>query len=531
MSSRAKKMVALALNAELQEKIANFKSQNQTNRPKKDEDPEYLPDQMDNSDPSSDGVFSDAENELQKKAENWIAYTELQREENYNESRMIDDKKQIRETGTDVVKSILTDIFDKVEEQITRQMNKMHTTKGNIRKRKLFEQTLAERKKRKTEERAASHGVKLSCGEKCRLKCPSTFSFERQTHINKKFWAMCNIEQRNFLFGCVKRCAKQSKRAVENSRRENSFKYVLKDINGTENYVCKTFLLATLWFHPPGNDRLLKSARDTEPTAVMPKRICVDTILTLLRQAVASMNISFANLGNEECFGCERFNLHSKSSLHTKEDPDIDCNECSLWKKHKEKYVAAREEYERDKEERQPEKLIVSADLQKSGHTFMSADAFHHQVELSLKKARKVLDFDDFKSAVQQSNSSKVNVKEMKIEDFFQWKDYSSKFKLQKVTPKPYLKNMVHLRFKRGENIVHYKNQFAGEFIPLNFLSAKEQKGGIKKPPCFTQHRGIDKERKATLISNLKAIIPQNRMKFWEELVTSETANVEYESD
>nr|CAI5863108.1 unnamed protein product [Callosobruchus analis] len=115
-----------------------------------------------------------------------------------------------------------------------------------------------------------------------------------------------------------------------------------------------------------------------------------------------------------------------------------------------------------------------------SGHTFMSADAFHHQLELSLKKARKVLDFDDFKSAVQQSNSSKVNVKEMKIEDFFQWKDYSSKFKLQKVTPKPYLKNMVHLRFKRGENIVHYKNQFAGEFIPLNFLSAKEQKGGIK---------------------------------------------------
>nr|CAI5821537.1 unnamed protein product [Callosobruchus analis] len=464
MSSRAKKMIALALNAELQEKIANFKSQSQTNRPKKDEDPEYLPDQMDNSDLSSDGVFSDAENELQKKTENWIAYTELQREENYNESRMIDDNKQVRETGTDVVKSILTDILDKVEEQITRQMNKMYTKK---RKRKLFEQTLAERRKRKTEERAASHGVKLSCGEKYLLKCPSTFSFERQTHINKEFWAMSNIEQRNFLFGCVKRCAKQSKGAVENSRRENSFK-----------------------------------------------------------QAVASMNISFANLGNEECFECERFNLYSKSSLHTKEDPDIDCNECSLWKQHKEKYVAAREEYERDKKERQPEKLIVSADLQKvimlpraemfkeviftprviafnesfvpvgaysknfkplaviwhegSGHTFMSADAFHHQVELSLKKARKVLDFDDFKSAVQQSNSSKVNVKEMKIEDFFQWKDYSSKFKLQKVTPKPYLKNMVHLRFKRGENIVHYKNQFAGEFIPLNFLSAKEQKGGIK---------------------------------------------------
>nr|CAI5849452.1 unnamed protein product [Callosobruchus analis] len=365
----------------------------------------------------------------------------------------------------------------------------------------------------------------------------------------------------------------------------------------------------------------------------MEKHPSIKISYELYRQAVASMNISFANLGNEECFECERFNLHSKSSLHTKEDPDIDCNKCSLWNQHKEKYVAAREEYERDKKERQPEKLIVSADLQKvimlpraemfkeviftprvialmnrlfllvhsknfkplaviwhegvrgrkkedlistfyafflnnrntqsitmwldncaaqnknwsllsfflfivncadvdlqvldikyfqSGHTFMSADAFHHQVELSLKKARKVLDFDDFKSAVQQSNSSKVNVKQMKIQDFFQWKDYSSKFELQKVTPEPYLKNMVHLRFK-GVKILRV--------YTIKFFIRQRAKGGIKKPPCFTRHRGIDKERKATLISNLKAIIPQNRMKFWEELVTLETANVEYESD
>nr|CAH7757171.1 unnamed protein product [Callosobruchus chinensis] len=97
----------------------------------------------------------------------------------------------------------------------------------------------------------------------------------------------------------------------------------------------------------------------------MEKHPSIKISYELYRQAVASMNISFANLGNEECFECERFNLHSKSSLYKKEDPDIDCNECSSWKQHKEKYVAAREEYERDKKERQPEKLIVSADLQK----------------------------------------------------------------------------------------------------------------------------------------------------------------------
>lgn len=85
----------------------------------------------------------------------------------------------------------------------------------------------------------------------------------------------------------------------------------------------------------------------------------------LYRQAVASMNISFANLGNEECFECEKYNLHLKSSLHEKEDPNSDCAECGLWKQHKEKYVTAREEYEKDKKEMEPEKLVISADLQK----------------------------------------------------------------------------------------------------------------------------------------------------------------------
>lgn len=153
----------------------------------------------------------------------------------------------------------------------------------------------------------------------------------------------------------------------------------------------------------------------------------------------------------------------------------------------------------------------------------MSADAFHHQVELSLKKSRKVLDFDDFKLAVQKSNLSKVDVKEMNIHDFFQWKDHSSKFKLQKVTPKLYLRDIVHLNFKRGENVVYYKNAFSDEFRLLNFLTAKEQKEGIKKPSCITKHRGISSDRKTNLISKLQAIIPENRMIFWKELATSET--------
>lgn len=50
-----------------------------------------------------------------------------------------------------------------------------------------------------------------------------------------------------------------------------------------------------------------------------------------------------------------------------------------------------------------------------SGHTFMAADSFHHQVELSMKKKAKVYDFNDFKCAVQEANSSKVEVIEMQV--------------------------------------------------------------------------------------------------------------------
>ena len=53
--------------------------------------------------------------------------------------------------------------------------------------------------------------------------------------------------------------------------------------------------------------------------------------------------------------------------------------------------------------------------------------------------------------------------------------------KVQKNTPKPYLKDIVHLNFRRGKNVVYYKTGFSEEFKQLNFLSAKEQKKGIKK--------------------------------------------------
>ncbi|KAJ8890684.1 hypothetical protein PR048_010193 [Dryococelus australis] len=57
------------------------------------------------------------------------------------------------------------------------------------------------------------------------------------------------------------------------------------------------------------------------------------------------------------------------------------------------------------------------------GHTFMSADSFHHCVEKSLYQLKKVYNFEDFKAAVQNS-SSRFTVVQMELRDFLQW-DFS----------------------------------------------------------------------------------------------------------
>uniref|UniRef100_A0A6P7FI53 Uncharacterized protein LOC114330444 n=1 Tax=Diabrotica virgifera virgifera TaxID=50390 RepID=A0A6P7FI53_DIAVI len=91
------------------------------------------------------------------------------------------------------------------------------------------------------------------------------------------------------------------------------------------------------------------------------------------------------------------------------------------------------------------------------GHTFMAADSFHHQVEMSLKRMTKVYDFNDFIQAVSNANSSKVNVHSMKIGDFFKFTDYISKHKLKNMNPRFYLKDIVSLKSERGKKLYRIK--------------------------------------------------------------------------
>lgn len=179
---------------------------------------------------------------------------------------------------------------------------------------------------------------------------------------------------------------------------------------------------------------------------------------------------------------------------------------------------------------------MITINYLEPGHTYMSADSFHHQVEKSLRKMRKVYDFTEFKNAVQQANSRNVEILEMEARDFYNWKDFSSLHKIRKnQIEKAYIHDMVQVYVKRGQMSLYYKKDFNGPPVELNFLNAKINKSGIPPPTPKGKPRSISKERRDNIISKLlesdNSIMPKNRLNFWKEIPITEEAEDENEDE
>lgn len=165
------------------------------------------------------------------------------------------------------------------------------------------------------------------------------------------------------------------------------------------------------------------------------------------------------------------------------------------------------------------------------GHTFMSADEFHHQVELSLKRKKRIYDFDDFRQAVTDTHRN-ITVKCMNVGDFSTFEDCSSAYKLQNVTTRAYLNKMCEIKFLRGRNTLVYKTDFNGPETVLDFLRMKNIKIGIPSPKSKNQFKGINEERKSEIINKLVPLMPENRRSFWYNLPCNDSSVnliVEYE--
>lgn len=162
---------------------------------------------------------------------------------------------------------------------------------------------------------------------------------------------------------------------------------------------------------------------------------------------------------------------------------------------------------------------VIEIKFFEPGHTFMSADSFHHQVELSMKKRINVYDFNDFVDCVANATDTGATVKTMLASDFIQWKDHSSISKINRSNPRPYLSEISFIRTTRGQRTLIYRNGINTDNLQLNFLSAKAMANKISNKPLANGiERGIEKSKKDEIVHKLLPLMPTSRHDFWKSL-------------
>lgn len=164
------------------------------------------------------------------------------------------------------------------------------------------------------------------------------------------------------------------------------------------------------------------------------------------------------------------------------------------------------------------------------GHSFMAADSFHHNVEMQFKKMKNVFDFKDYSICVQKARK-KVSVKEMMCSDFYNWADWTSKSKLSSMQDRPYMRDIVHVRFTRGKKTLEYAKTFGGEMKEVDFFMTSKAWKNYKSSPK-QQDRGVEKSKKEDILKKIGRLIPNPQKKFWETLsVSAESVDLVTDND
>lgn len=156
------------------------------------------------------------------------------------------------------------------------------------------------------------------------------------------------------------------------------------------------------------------------------------------------------------------------------------------------------------------------------GHTFMSCDQFHHQVERGMKKKGKVYDFADFSESVASANLGKVTVKSMLVEDFINVPNYVSERRIQNSSPRVYLNSISQAYFTRCCYDLSYKTEFKNDYQNLRFLNDKYLKNSSAITfPKRVVPKGTDVGRKTEILKKCSTLMPSHKLKFWRDLPES----------
>ena len=166
--------------------------------------------------------------------------------------------------------------------------------------------------------------------------------------------------------------------------------------------------------------------------------------------------------------------------------------------------------------------LSVTIKYLEPGHTFMSADSFHHQIELCMKKRNRVDDFADFKHVI----DSKGVALEATYDDFYKIPRGVSSGKFAEGKPK--MADIQVVKFVKGSKLIYWKKSFDDVFRSAVFLQRKISKL-IDNSDYFDSHdepRGVHPEKIDDIILKLCPFMEANRRKFWIQLKAADVEDL-----
>lgn len=179
--------------------------------------------------------------------------------------------------------------------------------------------------------------------------------------------------------------------------------------------------------------------------------------------------------------------------------------------------------------------LITTSSIEliyfEKGHTFMSADSFHHQVEKEMKRAGKVHNFNDFKECVQNASNNQGKVVKMAFNDFFEPELTVSSYQVSKMEPRVMLQNIKRIVLERGTYNFSYSDEMEGDLKVASLLNKtqlkKVKRSGFQLSDSLKfaiKPVGIESARKENILKNLAPLMPHSKADYWINMPVSSSA-------
>ena len=148
------------------------------------------------------------------------------------------------------------------------------------------------------------------------------------------------------------------------------------------------------------------------------------------------------------------------------------------------------------------------------GHTFMSADSFHAQVEKAAKAAHNIYDYNDYINIIE-----KCGVALLMNEDDF--KDYQKElgFSHRNLASRPLFENVVEAKFVKGQLAFLWKKAFRDQEWNTADILIGRAKENLSEPRC-SLYAGINQARKQEIVDKLCPLMPASSSwrLFWQSL-------------